>query len=71
MFSFDIFIKDDFSFLPIYKTCCLGLIERKPETDNSRYRKNIRRTVKSEMKDIRYRRKDRTSIKKNGKRNLF
>ena len=28
-----------FTSLPIDKTCCLGLIERKPETDSSQYRK--------------------------------
>ena len=26
-----------FTSLPIDKTCCLGLIERKPETDSSQY----------------------------------
>ena len=27
-----------FTSLPIDKTCCLGLIERKPETDSSQYK---------------------------------
>ena len=29
-----------FTSLPIHKTCCLGLIERKPETDSSQYKGN-------------------------------
>jgi len=49
LFSFDIFIKDEkiniykenlliiFTSLPIDKTCCLGLIERKTETDSLQY----------------------------------